>query len=107
MQTAKSLVILPLSTVSTQTASSAWQKLINLNSIPLIISEYGQPFTHWLSGIDLVLSPPSTTFYDYSILGKSAILTDRICASRLNHASVVSDDFDPIFDHFKRPNSTK
>jgi len=84
---------------------SNWQKLINRNSIPLIISEYGQPFTHWLSGIDLVLSPPSTTFYDYSILGKSAILTDRICASRLNHASVVSDDFDPIFDHFKRPNS--
>ena len=82
-----------------------WEKLVIRNNIPLAISDYGEPFAHWLKNIDIVLSPPSTTFYDCALLGKHAILIDKISKSRESHASIMSDDFDPIFSYFKRPNS--
>ena len=82
-----------------------WVNLVKTKNIRLKISEFGQPFSHWLNDIDLVLSPPSTSFYDYALLGKNAILIDSVIKTRRNHSSLLSDDFDPIFNYFKRPKS--
>jgi surface carbohydrate biosynthesis protein len=82
-----------------------WVKLIKSNNIPLTISNYQEPFAHWLTNMDLVICPPSTSLYDCMLVGANAILIDRVVPSRIEHANEVSDDFDPIFNYFYRPES--
>jgi surface carbohydrate biosynthesis protein len=82
-----------------------WIKLIKSNNINISLSNYEEPFSHWLNDIDLVITPPSTCLYDCMLVGTNAILIDRVVKSRINHANETSDDFDPIFNYFTRPES--
>ena len=82
-----------------------WEHLIKNHSLPVKLAPWDQPFAHWLLGQDILIAPPSTTFYDMAMIGKSALSTQNIEPKRANHTSVLTDDFDPILDYFERPHS--
>lgn len=82
-----------------------WESFIKKYNIPLNICSRETPFTHWLADQDLIIAPPSTTFYDCAIMKKNAICTRRIVKNREKSLSNNSDDFDPILDFFPNPTS--
>ena len=59
----------------------------------------------WLADQDVIIAPPSTTFYDCAIMKKNAICTRKIIKNREKSLSNNSDDFDPILDFFPNPTS--
>ncbi len=54
-----------------------WKYLFEKCSIDIEISDSLIPITHWLEGIDVLIGPPSTTFYD-------AIIENTRCISITN-----------------------
>ena len=82
-----------------------WERLVKSQSLPVTIAPWDQPFAHWASDQDILIAPPSTSFYDLAMIGKHAISIQNIEPKRASHASPVLDDFDPIFNYFQRPSS--
>jgi surface carbohydrate biosynthesis protein len=82
-----------------------WQKLIIKHNLNVHLSSRWEPFAHWIKSQDYIIAPPSTSFYDCAVLGKSAISIGKISGKRVLHQARNSDDFDPIFEYFPQPES--
>ncbi len=82
-----------------------WLNLSKKSDIKIKIAPWDEPFTHWLQGIDFVVTPPSTSLYDIFYLGKTAIVTSDIVQSRSNHILTESDDNNQILEGACRPKS--
>lgn len=87
---------------------SAWRSLLDIlpGNVEVELCEHSQPFAHWASTQDVLISPPSTSCYDAALLGKPFINTINLSEeSRRLHSLPKSDDSDPIFNHFAAPRS--
>jgi hypothetical protein len=84
-----------------------WIEFSRKTGIPITISPWDQPFTHWLQGIDFVVTPPSTSLYDVYYLGKAAIVISDIVPTRSNHILTESDDNNQILEGVCRPKSIR
>ncbi len=82
-----------------------WQRLILDHSIPIKLAPWDQPFAHWLLDQDVLIAPPSTTFYDMAMIGKSGISIQNIEPKRAKHTSSLTDDFDPILEFISKPST--
>ena len=82
-----------------------WQRLISDYSIPIKLAPWDQPFAHWLLDQDVLIAPPSTTFYDMAMVGKSGVSIQNIEPKRAKHTSPLTDDIDPILEFISKPNS--
>ena len=60
-----------------------------------------------MSDKDLVISPPSTTFYDCFVNNSKIISIENINKFRRKHVLQVSDDNNPINNFVQKPNSIK
>ena len=84
-----------------------WVKLIKKYKLNIELTKSEVPFAHWLSDKDLVISPPSTTFYDCFVNNSKIISIENINKFRRKHVLQVSDDNNPINNFVQKPNSIK
>jgi surface carbohydrate biosynthesis protein len=84
-----------------------WVKLIKKYKLNIDLTMSEAPFAHWLSDKDLVISPPSTTFYDCFVNNTKIISIENINRLRRKHVLQVSDDNNPINNFVQKPNSIK
>jgi surface carbohydrate biosynthesis protein len=82
-----------------------WSKLIKNFNLNISLSSRWEPFVQWVKSQEVIIAPPSTSFYDCAVLGKAAISIGKICQNRKGHQFRNSDDFDPIFEYFSQPES--
>lgn len=84
-----------------------WEELITRLKLPVELCPRYEPFLHWIEDQDLLIAPPSTSLYDCAVAEKNTILMGNLISSRNEHRSRNSDDFDPIFQYFPKPQSFK
>ena len=84
-----------------------WEKLITKLKLSVELSPPYEPFLHWIEDQDVLIAPPSTSFYDCAVAEKNAISIGNLISSRKDHALRVLDDFDPILQYFPAPQSFK
>jgi surface carbohydrate biosynthesis protein len=82
-----------------------WQKFIMKHKLNVNLAPRWEPFARWIKSQDYIIAPPSTSFYDCAVLGKSAISIGKISEKRVTHQYRNSDDFDPILEYFLQPES--
>ena len=82
-----------------------WIDLARKINVDMTISQWDEPFSHWLEDVDLVVTPPSTSLYDIYYGGKQAIVIDQIVPKRADHILTESDDKNQILDGMCRPKS--
>jgi len=80
-----------------------WFELFKEFNLDVKISTWDEPFSFWLSEMDFIVSPPSTTFYDALSVGHLPICTMDIVNSRKDHVLTESDDNNQILEYVKRP----
>ncbi len=64
-----------------------------------------QSFLDWLSNLDVLISPPSTTFYECLFLGVFPISTDKLVKGRDKLLNYHWDDSNKINKHIQSPSS--
>jgi hypothetical protein len=82
-----------------------WHAFVKKYGIKARIFKWDMPFAAWLSEVDYIISPPSTSFYDIIAQGRTPICTDRIVAKRAEHILTESDDNNQILRYVYRPAS--
>ncbi len=82
-----------------------WQHLINTNQLKATVSRWDDPFSLWLNDVDIVVSPPSTSFYDIFAHNKRPICIGDIVPKRATHVLSESDDNNEILNFVFRPKS--
>ncbi len=82
-----------------------WKKLKKNSNLNIEISKWDHPFTYWLTEVDKVICPPSTSIYDMLYQGYHPICTDKIIKKRKNHILAESDDKNKVLDYVCRPES--
>lgn len=82
-----------------------WRKFISKYHINAEIYDKFSPFTCWLSEVDYIIGPPSTSFYEVFAQGRTPICIDKLIASRSNHILTESDDNNQILDYVFRPST--
>ena len=75
---------------------------LNLN---ISVSQWDEPFSHWLSTVDIVVTPPSTSLYDAFFNQKQVLVIDSIEPKRRQHLLTESDDNNQILRAACRPKS--
>lgn len=84
---------------------SQWQHFIKKHGFSASVAEWAEPFSAWLSGVDYVVAPPSTSFYDIFAHGKRPICIRDIVSHRANHVLTESDDNNEIMNYVFQPRS--
>ena len=82
-----------------------WKKLQKISNLNIEISKWDHPFTYWLTEVDKIICPPSTSIYDMLCQGYHPICTDKIIKKRKNHILAESDDKNKVLDYICRPES--
>jgi hypothetical protein len=84
---------------------TTWERLIAHNRLPVELAPWDQPYIHWVNGVDHVVGPVSTSFYDCMVAGKTPVCTVDIAPHRENHILIGGDDENPILKYVQRPRS--
>ncbi len=82
-----------------------WKKFFKENNIKIEIEHKFTPFSLWLNKVDLIVSPPSTSFYEILRGNKKLICIDKVISKRKNHILKESDDNNQILEYICRPKS--
>ena len=82
---------------------TGWQRLAEKLNLNVSVSQWDEPFGHWLERVDIIVTPPSTGLYDIYFHQKSAIVIDKIVPSRREHVLTESDDNNQILEGACRP----
>jgi hypothetical protein len=86
---------------------NGWYTIAEKLNLKITISDWDEPFGHWLNKLDFIVTPPSTSLYDIYFHGKSAIVTNDLVASRAAHILTESDDRNQILEGVCKPKSVK
>ena len=78
---------------------------IRKHDLNAFVSKWDDPFSVWSRSVDIVVSPPSTSFYDMLYCGINPICIRDVVPPRENHVITESDDNNPILDYVYRPKS--
>ena len=82
-----------------------WEDFAKKNNISCKVSKWYHPFSYWINQVDIVIGPPSTSFYDLLYQNISPICIDKIISKRKNHLFTESDDNNRILEFICRPKS--
>ena len=82
-----------------------WEDFAKKNNISCKVSKWYHPFSYWISQVDIVIGPPSTSFYDLLYQDISPICIDKIISKRKDHLFAESDDNNRILEFICRPKS--
>lgn len=85
--------------------ASSWKRLIGDCNLDAEISDEKIPITRWLSGIDYVVGPPSTSFYDAVMLDKTPISISDLDMRRKASVGELWEDNNRLMPHLFTPNS--
>lgn len=80
-----------------------WMRLAEKLKLNIKVSQWDEPFGHWLQGLDFVVTPPSTSLYDVYFHDKKALVISDIVPARKNHTLTESDDNNQILDGACKP----
>jgi surface carbohydrate biosynthesis protein len=80
-----------------------WRKLFSRCNLNIEIADNKEPFTHWVTGIDYIIGPPSTSFYDAAMMGVTSISIDKIDARRKMFIDVLWEDNNHLMEYIFRP----
>ncbi len=84
-----------------------WIRLAEKLKLNFKVSQWDEPFSHWLQNVDVVVTPPSTSLYDVFFHGKKAIVTSDLVPTRANHVLTESDDNNQILEGTCRPKTVE
>lgn len=82
-----------------------WSSFIKRHGVKASVFPWDLPFSVWLSTVDYIISPPSTSFYDMIAQDRVPICIDTIVPSRALHILSESDDNNQILRYVPRPKS--
>lgn len=82
-----------------------WSRFVKESGLNVTVSKWDDPFTVWLREVDIVVSPPSTGFYDMLYCGIHPICMSDVFPRRADHVLTESDDNNQILDYIYRPKS--
>ncbi len=82
-----------------------WVGIIKEYKLKVILADWDMPFSHWLRGIDCVVGPASTSFYDCCVAKVLPICTRKVDASREGHVSISSDENSDLMSYVLHPDS--
>jgi hypothetical protein len=83
-----------------------WLDFIRKYDLNAFISKWDDPFSVWSRSVDIIVSPPSTSFYELLYCGINPICTCDVVPARENNILTDSDDTNPILNYVYRPKST-
>lgn len=84
---------------------TAWASLIKQQNISLSLAPWDTPFQHWAMGMDQIIGPTSTSFFDCFAIGRQPICTNALAPKRADHVIGGGDDDNPILKFVKMPKS--
>jgi hypothetical protein len=82
-----------------------WSRFIKEQGIDAVVSKWDDPFSQWLNEVDIIVSPPSTSFYDMLSRDIHPICIRDVVLRRMNHVLTESDDYNQILDYVYCPKS--
>ena len=82
-----------------------WMRLAKRLNLNISVSQWDQPFSHWLENVDILITPPSTSLYDAFFKCKKVVVIDNIIKARAHHLLTESDDNNQILKAACRPKS--
>jgi len=82
-----------------------WISLFDKLKVQVHIVDWITPFFHWVKGMDYVVGPASTSFYDSIVAGIEPICTNKIVSKRSQHVVNNTDDENNILKYIYNPNS--
>jgi len=85
----------------------SWIKIAKKLNLEITVSQWDEPFGHWLQGVDYIVTPPSTSLYDVIYNGKKALVTSAIVPTRVEHILTESDDNNQILEGVCHPESVE
>jgi hypothetical protein len=83
-----------------------WLAFIRKYDLNVLLSKWDDPFSVWSRSVDIIVSPPSTSFYDLLYCGINPICIRNVVPARESHIVTESDDNNPILDYVYLPKST-
>ena len=84
-----------------------WQKIFIKKGLSVTFVDPTIPFTHWLAGVDYLVGPPSTGFFDSVMLGVFPISINRLDKRRINFETEISDENNKLMDYIAKPESVE
>ena len=84
---------------------NSWRKILENKGLPVTYADPSQPFTHWLSGIDYLVGPPSTSFFDSVMVGVFPFSIDSLDSRRADFIMESSDENNKLMKYIASPSS--
>lgn len=82
-----------------------WERLISKFKLKVTLGSHLEPFSHWIKGMDYLIGPPSTSFYDAIPNGIQPISTRYINPNRENHLHPFSEEHGELQQFITSPKS--
>ena len=82
-----------------------WSRFIKKHGLNVVLAKWDDPFTLWMNDVDIIVSPPSTCFYEILSQNMHPICTRDVIPHRANHVLTESDDNNQILNFVYCPES--
>jgi len=82
-----------------------WVGFVKKYDLNVVLAHWCIPFSHWVEGLDYVIGPSSTSFYDCCIAGVEPICTRKIIKNRDIHINKFSEEYGALMEHIVTPDS--
>jgi len=83
--------------------ADVWAELFESRGLRVEIADPLVPFTHWLNGIDFLIGPPSSSFYDSLMRGVFPISIHNLDQRRAGFILPMSEDNNKLMPHISAP----
>jgi hypothetical protein len=85
--------------------SGVWKDLLTRCNLRAEVSDGRIPIAHWLKGMDYLIGPPSTSFYDAAMLGVTPISICNLDARRKTSIGELWEETNRLMEHVLKPDS--
>ena len=82
-----------------------WVGFVKKYNLNVTLAHWRVPFSHWVSELDYVIGPSSTSFYDCCVAGVQPICTRKINKKRDFHIDKFSEEYGALMKHIITPDS--
>lgn len=82
-----------------------WEALLRRCGVNAKVVDSSQPITQWLNGLDYIVGPPSTSFYDALMIGVTPISISNLDCRRKFFIDDLWEDNNRLMPHVFKPES--
>jgi len=82
-----------------------WLDFQKKYDLKINLVDWKTPFSKWLKGLDFVVGPASTSFYDCCVSGVRPICTSRIDKKRIHHLQSFSEEYGELMKYIDHPDT--